>query len=169
MSTALTARRAAAWLALSLTAAALGPGCAATSSPPTGWVEASARDHLAADEAVGRGQLEQAEAALRAVYEREVPAGVAAEDASVVRRDASDRLARLALQRGALDDAERWAEAGLRLGAPDDVFTANLLTTRGRVREARGRDREAAADYHRALTIEEALLDAALGGGRDVP
>ena len=131
---------------------------------PDGYVAASAEDSAAADRAIERGEHELAIERLRAIAEREVPSSVAEEDARVIRQDAYDRWARVRMGRGDVDEARRIVERGLALGEREDLFTANLLTTRGRVAEAQGRDREAARDYHRALVIEEALLDRALGG-----
>src|SRR5690606_31104539 len=99
------------------------------------------------------GQPEEAAARLERLVARPVPAAVAEDDARVVRQDAYDRLARFAIDRDDLAAAARFVERGLEQGERSDVFTANLLTTRGRVREATGQDREAARDYHRALRI----------------
>lgn len=127
------------------------------------WVERAAADSAAAEQALDRGDAEAARRHLRALVNRAVPSDVAERDARVVRQDAYDRLARLALAAGDVAQARRQVEAGLALGEGDDVFTANLLTTRGRVHEAAGRDLEAARDYHRALEINDTLLDRALG------
>ncbi len=70
--------------------------------------------------------------------------------------------ARALLAAGSSTDASTMIERGLALGEHADVFTANLLTTRGRIHEARGDDHQAARDYHRALTIQETLLERAL-------
>lgn len=102
--------------------------------------------------------------ALTRIVDREIPDTVAAQDAQVVRQDAYERLARLRLAAGDPDGAREAAARGLALGERDDLFTANLLVQRGRAREADGDDVGAARDYHRALLIHEALLDAALGG-----
>ena len=147
--------------ALALLCAGLALGC---TPDPDGYVAASAEDSAAADRAIERGEHEPAIERLRAIVEREVPASVAEEDARVIRQDAYDRWARVLMGRGEVDEATRVVDRGLALGEREDLFTANLLTTRGRLHEARGRDREAARDYHRALVIEEALLERALGG-----
>ena len=128
------------------------------------WMEANAADSAAAERALAACDLDEAALRLRAIAEREVPGEVAEDDARVVRQDAYERWARVEMARGDLDAAAERAARGLALGEREDVFTANLLTTRGRIAEARGRDRDAARDYHRALRIEEALLDRALGG-----
>lgn len=148
-------------LLLALSWALLVPACTVD---PEAYVAASAEDSAAADRAIERGEHERAIERLRAIAEREVPASVAEEDARVIRQDAYDRWARVLLGRGDVDAASGVVERGLALGEREDLFTANLLTTRGRIHEAGGRDREAARDYHRALMIEEALLDRALGG-----
>jgi hypothetical protein len=148
-------------VALALACAALLPAC---TPEPEGYVAASAEDSAAADRAIESGDDDGAIDLLRTIAEREVPSSVAEEDARVIRQDAYDRWARVRMQGGELEEARRAVDRGLALGERDDLFTANLLTTRGRIHEARGRDREAARDYHRALVIEEALLDRALGG-----
>lgn len=146
-------------VALALTCA-LVSGCNSERS----WIEENAADNAAADQALASGHTGQAVARLRRIARRPVPSGVASEDASVVRQDALNRWARIELGRNANEEALRRSDEGLALGTREDVFTANLLTTRGRANEALGRDREAAEDYHRALVIEEALLTRALGG-----
>lgn len=128
------------------------------------WVEHAAAESAAAESARERGEVDEAITRLTSIVDSEVPNGVAEEDARVVRQDAYDRLARLVLERGDPARALNLVDRGLGLGERDDVFTASLLTTRGRIREAAGRDHEAARDYHRALEINEALLDRALAG-----
>jgi tetratricopeptide (TPR) repeat protein len=129
------------------------------------WIDASAMDSAAADAALARGDRQEAVGALRRIVERAVPDDVAPEDGRVVQQDAYERWARIELERGDAASALALVDRGLALGERDDVFTANLLTLRGRAHEASGRDREAASDYHRALRIEEQLLDRVLGGG----
>jgi tetratricopeptide (TPR) repeat protein len=145
-------------------ALALALALSACTPSPESYVGASAEDSAAADRAIEAGDRAAAIERLRAIVEREVPSSLAEEDARVIRQDAYDRWARVALDAGELDEAEAAVGRGLALGERDDVFTANLLTTRGRIHEARERDREAARDYHRALVIQEALLEQALGG-----
>ena len=128
------------------------------------WVERAATESAAAERARESGDRAEAMTHLRALVDSEVPTSVAEEDARVVRQDAYDRLARLVLEEGDPARALTLVDRGLGLGERDDVFTASLLTTRGRIHEAAGRDREAARDYHRALRINEVLLDRALGG-----
>jgi tetratricopeptide (TPR) repeat protein len=129
------------------------------------WIEESAADSRLAERALAEGRTDHAVAHLERIALRQVPGGVAEEDARVVRQDAYDRWARIELERGDARKALRLVDRALALGEREDVFTANLLTTRGRIREAEGEDREAARDYHRALRIEEVLLERALGGG----
>jgi predicted negative regulator of RcsB-dependent stress response len=143
---------------------ASGCGDAGSDSGARAWIERAATESAAAESARERGEVDQAIARLTTIVDSEVPTGVAEEDARVVRQDAYDRLARLVLERGDPARALTLSNRGLALGERDDVFTASLLTTRGRIHEAAGRDREAARDYHRALEINEALLDRALAG-----
>lgn len=117
-----------------------------------------------ADAADARGDRVAAIDALSRIVERQVPESVAAEDARVVRQDACARLAERLLEHGDPERAARVVAEGLALGEREDLFTANLLTVQGLVHEGRGDDREAARAYHRALLIQEALLERALGG-----
>lgn len=142
-------------------ALALVSGC--TGSEAERYVAVSARDSEAADRALQHGDPGAALDRLRTIIDREVPNAVAEEDARVIRQDAFDRAARALLAMGASNDASTMIERGLSLGEHVDVFTANLLTTRGRIHESRGDDHQAARDYHRALTIQEALLERTLG------
>lgn len=139
-------------------------GCAGEASGPGDYVRAAAFDSREAEQAEETGDHAAAIVALERLIATHVPPGVAEDDARVIRQDAHDRLARARLAVGDLDAARAAVDAGLALGARDDLFTANLFTTRGRLNEAEGNDREAAADYERALDIHEALLDQALGG-----
>jgi len=131
------------------------------------WIRAAAEDSAAADEALAEGRPEEARTRLESLLARTPSDAVAAEDSRVVRQDAHERLARIALVARDLSEAERQVASGLALGARQDLFTGNLYTTRGQLREAQGRDREASEDYHRALLISEALLEGALGGNDD--
>lgn len=71
------------------------------------------------------------------------------------RQDAYYRLARRTQD---ATEQLRLADAGLALGG-EDLFVANLLAIKGRALEALGRDDEAPAVYHRALLINEELLN----------
>ncbi len=137
--------------------------CAPSGPSPREYVAEARRASGEAEAAAARGDRDAQIAALTALAGEEPPPGVALDDARVIRQDAYERLARARHAAGDAEGARRAVEAGLALGERDDLFTANLLTTRGRLREAAGEDRDAAADYHRALTIHEALLEAALG------
>jgi tetratricopeptide (TPR) repeat protein len=86
-------------------------------------------------------------------------------DARVLRQDACYRLAELALASGQPAEALARAERGLALGDELDVFSANLHIARGRALEGLARPVEAAAAYHRALVVHEALLAEALSEG----
>lgn len=140
--------------------------CGCEGEAPRAWVAAARADSAAAEAAAAAGDDEAALRRLGALLAREVPAGVAEEDARVVRQDACDRVARIHLARGDAERAMRFVRRGLELGEGEDVFTANLIITRGRAHEASGRDRDAAEDYARAIAIQEALLERALGGER---
>ena len=73
-------------------------------------------------------------------------------------QDTYFRLARLALGDHDARQALAYADAGLAYGTAPHLFVANLLVARGAAHEAAGDPRAAAADYQRALAINEALL-----------
>ncbi|MCB9611840.1 MAG: hypothetical protein H6722_05220 [Sandaracinus sp.] len=124
------------------------------------WLEATRQAHASADAA---NDPRVAERVLLEAFEREVPNGVAAEDARIVRQDLAYRMASLALDDDRAEDARRFADRGLQLGTATDVFTANLYVARGQAREVLGDAVGAAGDYHEALIVNEALLDRVLG------
>lgn len=122
------------------------------------WIAAQAQANAAADEALERDDLKRAKAALQAAL-TPAPDGVAAADARALKADMLYRLATLALQDYEPAEAKRLADEGLALGDDADVFTANLLVVRGRANQSLGDARAAGDDYHRALIINEALLE----------
>jgi len=140
----------------------LGPGCS-HKADSLGWVNRARDANLRADQALRQNDRPSAIASLQKVVETGVPAGVADLDARAVRQDACFRLASIELDADRPVEALRWSDRGLELGRGHDLFTANLLVTRGRALQMRGREEEAAKDYHRALLINESLLDQALG------
>lgn len=153
-------------LAIATLTAALVTGCAAgDDAGPRGWVSGAARAHELADEAVARGDLNEARRTLRAAVDAPIPEAVEPEDRRVVRQDLLYRLADVELRASRAAEAESLADEGLGLGRARDLFTANLLVMRGRAREALSKDREAAGDYFEALEINSELLDRALEGG----
>ena len=138
------------------------------------WLTAARRAHALADEALtGQGpepetkadeSFEEAQAALESLAAEEAPPAIGEAEARAVQKDLYYRLAELALARDDAEMARAWADRGLRLGETEDLFTANLRIVRGRAEEALGDDRTAAADYHRALEINDALLRRVLDG-----
>lgn len=126
------------------------------------WAQGVAAGARAAERAQASGDVAGARRELQEILERDVPEGVAPTDARVVRQDAATRLSALALKEGDAASALRWAERAVNLGEAEDVFAAGAHIARGRALEALGRAPEATADYHRALTIDEALLGEAL-------
>jgi len=138
-------------------------GCAGSTEPSvSGWLamadEASAR----ADEALAAGRLDDARRAIRAIVEIPAPGNVAQDDARLIVRDAAGRLAEIELLAGRPADALAWTDRGLAGGAEHDVFSVALLVSRGRAKEALGRELEAVDDYVQAQRIDEALLERAL-------
>lgn len=147
-------------LVLVLVGASLGCGSGAAR-----WISEASRAHAEADALERSGDLERAGDLLQDLVSRPVPAGVAPQDVRAVLQDTYARLANLALKRGKPADALRSADAGLQLGAAQDVFVSSLHAFRGRALEALGHDAEAAREYEAAQAIAEALLSEALVDG----
>jgi tetratricopeptide (TPR) repeat protein len=140
-------------------AALLAGGC---SRRPTAdpWLVSVGEAHHEADRRQDANDLRGARALLDAVVERAAshPEG----DRRLALQDTYFRLAHLALAAREPSRALAYADAGLDLGCGPHLFVANLYVARGAAREALGEGREAAADYHRALEINESLLREAL-------
>lgn len=139
-------------------------GCGYGASPSP-FLSRALDAHRLADAQVERGDLDAARQNLVALLAAEPPAGIAPADVRVVRQDAYFRLVELELSAGRAVAAVAFAEQGLALGGSDDLFVANLHLGHGRALERQGRDADAAAAYHRALAINERLLEEALSGG----
>jgi tetratricopeptide (TPR) repeat protein len=148
--------------ALLLLAGALLAGCAAEPAGSEWFLSVQAASEQA-DRLEAAGDAAGARAALEEALSRPA-SGVHPGDARALRQDLLFRAGCLELASGRHDAARAQAEQGLALGRVQDVFTANLLILRGRALEAAGDARAAGRDYHDALVINEALLDAALGG-----
>lgn len=152
-------------LALALAAAA---GCGDEAGGAE-WVGVIQALDARANEARLAGRDADAAALLQRALAHEAPAQVAAADAATVRRALLGQLAEVALDGGDLEGAVRWASDGLALGGEADVLRANLLVLRGEARERSGDARGAAADYHAAVEITDALLRASLEDDVHVP
>jgi len=124
---------------------------------PAVWVGNVSRAHLAADQALARGDLAFARVTLSRIVDLPAPAGLADRDRRVVLQDASFRLAVVELADGRPQAAVAAADRGLALGQFRDLFLANLLAARGRARELLGQAEAAATDYHDALLVNQAL------------
>ena len=139
-------------------------GACAYGASPAPFVSRALSAHQEADAQLARGDLDAARANLVALVETQAPAGMAPADVRVIRQDALYRLVELEIQAEQAQAAVAYADQGLALGG-DDLFVANLHVGRGRALEQLGRDADAAAAYHRALGINERLLDEALESG----
>ena len=111
--------------------------------------------------AVDDGDAAEAAELLLPMAEGQGLDGAEPEERRMLRQDAYYQLARLATGQNDAATAKSHADAGLALGG-SDVFVANLWVARGQAHEALGEAAEAASDYHRALLINERLLDALL-------
>ena len=139
----------------------------AASGEAVSWVNGVRDAHTRADAAEARSDWESARDALRPLVTDAVPTNVAAVHARAIQQDARYRLASVAMRASQPAEAEREANAGIALGVQDDVMSANLFVIRGEAREAMGRAADAAADYHRAVMINESLLETVLGEDGD--
>ncbi len=79
-------------------------------------------------------------------------------DRRLALQDTYFRLARLAIGAHEPRQAIAYADAGLAYGTAPHLFVANLPVAHGAAHEAAGDPRAAAADYQRALAINETLL-----------
>ena len=125
------------------------------------WVAEVRAAQERSDQALAAGQLAEADEILTPISDGRMIGEADAEQARAVRQDAFYQRARIAVRQEDGAAAERLADLGLALGG-DDMFTANLHVVRGQANEMLGRAVEAAADYHRALLINERLLDEVL-------
>jgi tetratricopeptide (TPR) repeat protein len=144
------------WLVLVLALAA----CSRAPSSD-GWTSHVAELNAEADRLLDVGDRAGAARLLTAVADEPAPSADLEVRRALV-QDARFRLARLALETNDADAALRHADAGLALGARDDLFTANLLVARGAAREARHETQAALDDYQRALRINQHLLEETL-------
>jgi len=142
---------------------ALGFGGCMREPPPEHWTTMTARAHREADRRLDAGDAAGARARLLALVDaQKAHAGDSAERRLAL-QDSYFRLARLALSDHDPRQAVAYADAGLAYGTAPHLFVANLLVARGAALEAAGDARAAAADYQRALLINETLLGQAAG------
>ena len=142
--------------AVILGALALG-GCS-RQPPAERWTAMTARAHREADRRLDAGDAAGARARLLALVDaQKAHAGESAERRLAL-QDTYFRLARLAIGAHEPRQAIAYADAGLAYGTAPHLFVANLLVARGAALEAAGDARAAAADYQRALVINEVLL-----------
>jgi hypothetical protein len=148
--------------ACALLAAAVAAGCGRAPAPDRGdrWAAEIADRSREADRRLDDGDAAGARAALLALVGEAPPPAVpgASDDRRLALQDTYFRLARLALGDRDGRQALAYADAGLALGSAPHLFVANLLVARGAAHEALGEARAAAEDYHRALAMNEALL-----------
>jgi hypothetical protein len=149
-------RRLAAWaLVLALASAA----CSRAPRARDPWAASAATAHHQADRLLDAGDAAGARAALRSFVVAGAGAGATSERHRRALQDTYFRLSRLALAAHDAQQALADADAGLAYGEAPHLFVANLLVARGAAREAEGDGRGAAEDYHRALLMNEALLE----------
>jgi hypothetical protein len=142
--------------AVILGALALG-GCS-RQPPAERWTAMTARAHREADRRLDAGDAGGARARLLALVDaQKAHAGESAERRLAL-QDTYFRLARLAIGAHEPRQAIVYADAGLAYGTAPHLFVANLLVARGAALEAAGDPRAAAADYQRALVINDTLL-----------
>jgi tetratricopeptide (TPR) repeat protein len=127
------------------------------------WAASAVTAHRRADALLDTGDVAGARAALRALVDEAGPRGEVIAPRRLAVQDTYFRLARLSLAAHDARQALADADAGLAYGTEPHLFVANLLVARGAALEATGDARGAAEDYHRALLMNEALLDRTLG------
>jgi hypothetical protein len=142
--------------------AVAGAGCGRGPRVDRFAVEVAAQ-HREADRRLDAGDVEGARAALLALVEARSSRAPAARGDRLALQDTYFRLAELALAGHDARGALAYADAGLAYGDAPHLFVANLFVVRGAAREALGEPRAAVEDYHRALVMNEALLQQATG------
>ena len=136
---------------------------------PRDWLAAAQEAHREADLLRQAGDGAGAARVLRERAEAPAPERTHTEDARIVRQDLYYRLAEAELAQHRVVEAAAAATRGLDLGRRQDVFTANLLVVRGQALEMQGDRRGASRDYHEAMLVNEALLDALLPPQKATP
>ncbi|MBW1810723.1 MAG: hypothetical protein JRJ87_21200 [Deltaproteobacteria bacterium] len=131
------------------------------------WIREAQAANSHADQSIARGNIVAARTALQEILARPAPASIPEQDVIIVKQDIFFRLAMLELQTGKPKAALDWSEQGLSLSQKHDLFTANLLVARGNALEVLGNETNAVGDYHKALKINEKLLNQALDNGRE--
>jgi hypothetical protein len=134
-----------------------GGGCSRTPRDPDYPVTAAARHHEA-DQHLDSGDVPGARQLLLSLLGNQAEGAPPSEVRRLIIQDTYFRLARLSLGEHDVGQALTYADAGLAAGADANLFVANLYVVRGAAHEARGDSPAAAADYHRALAMNEALL-----------
>jgi hypothetical protein len=152
-----------------LLAALLAAGCARAPRHDHRWVADAERRHALADQELQAGRVGAARASLLGIVDGRAPADVPADDRRAVLQDTYFRLAEIDLRGRDARAALAYADRGLALGKPEDLFVANLLVVRGAAHEALDDGPGAAADYHAALMINDRLLADTLHGPADAP
>jgi hypothetical protein len=147
--------------ALALVVALAGAGCS-RAPRRAAWAVSAAAAHRSADRLLAAGDAAGARATLRALVREDAGAGAKSPGVRLAMQDTYFRLGRLALDAHDPREALADADAGLAYGEAPHLFVANLLVVRGAAREATGDPRGAAEDYHRALLMNETLLERTL-------
>ena len=142
-------------------------GC--SQPPAAGWAIEVAQAHRDADARLDAGDPAGARARLLALVAAQAAVVTTEPPHRLALQDTYFRLSQLALAAHDPGRALADADAGLALGDAPHLFVANLLVARAAAREATGIPRAAAADYHRALIMNETLLAEALGRPRPEP
>lgn len=114
-----------------------------------------AQAHAAADRAVSDEQVLSSLRRLERAFELTPPG---APEATALRQDAADRIARLHLRRREPSLALDWTRRGLEESEAETVLQATLLITQADSLEALGRRDEARGALMAALETNQALL-----------
>ena len=126
--------------------------------------------HHKADVYLKEAKVEPAIASVREILSIKFPPG--SPEGEDVMHDASARLAKLLVTRGALDEALKVVDEGIAGASRQSFFLANLHAVRGEIMEARAAQsdesdpaaataarKQAIESYDRAIAIEKALID----------
>ena len=131
------------------------------------WIREAQAANSSADQSIARGNFVAARTSLQEVLAKPTPASLPDQDVIIVKQDILFRLAALELHAGKPKAALNWSEQGLSLSQKHDLFTANLLVAKGNALQALGNGVDAVAEFHKALKINEKLLNQALDNGSE--
>jgi hypothetical protein len=133
---------------------------AACAKHPPEWPVIARIGSEEADMLAQRGSFSEGVEILERIAQSLVPARIEGPIDLALAQDSWAHAAQLRLSARQPAAAEHAADPGLALGEISDVYKATLHILRGRARELRGNNTEAASDHDRPAQIDERWLEA---------